>query len=99
MPSAVSSSSTNACERVQSPFASHHSAASGTERPVGGSACASDNVDSLRFIFASLVYARPPQWPKEHGFDVPRGQTKEAAEKSNPEPRGLKPPMKRKRLS
>jgi len=39
MPSVDSNSSTNAWARVQSFFASHHSAASGADSPFGGSSC------------------------------------------------------------
>src|SRR5580698_753014 len=52
MPSIVSSSSTSACARDQSPFASHHKAASGADSIVGGDSFAHDALNSSEFILA-----------------------------------------------
>src|SRR5580704_10036907 len=57
MPSEVSSSSTSAWARVHSPFASHQSAASGAQSPVGGSLSARDVRNSARFMFVLLFFA------------------------------------------
>src|SRR6266849_1526381 len=52
MPSTVFNSSTNACARAQSPFASHHRAASGAESSMHGASSATDAVNSAEFISA-----------------------------------------------
>jgi hypothetical protein len=86
MASAVSSSSTNACGRVQSPFASHHSAASGRRGPWAAPlvpAMMRTPGDSC----SPPCFARPPLVAKGALFRCSSWTMKEAAEKSNPEPR------------
>src|SRR5258705_552519 len=53
MPSGVSSSSTSAWARVQSPFESHQSAASGADSSRGDSSSATDALNSSGLIFSS----------------------------------------------
>src|SRR6202035_2244911 len=53
MPSVVSSSSTSAWARVQSPFASHQSAASGGANSLGEAACATDDLNCSGVIVCS----------------------------------------------
>src|SRR5579863_3562988 len=50
MPSFVSNSSTRPCACVQSPFASHHSAANGADNPSGGNCCLVLSRNRLAFI-------------------------------------------------
>src|SRR5258708_15771133 len=57
MPSTVSSSSTSAWAGAQSPFASHHSAASGADSPGRGASSATDALNSSGFIFCSYLFA------------------------------------------